>query len=118
MGPQTEDGGESVTPENRVRAQKASLERNALALADQLAQESAGRDGATPNAAAVATLEQDFQALQDFQVLVATAAANWLVFDDPAPPAPPAPSTASLRSRASDGMFGDVGGRPTDGTVH
>jgi hypothetical protein len=53
--------------------------------------------------------------LQSSQGVLA-AVANWLVFSDPAPPAPPAMTVAPIRT--SDGMFGDIGGRPTDATVH
>jgi hypothetical protein len=90
--------------ENRAKAQKAGFAQQQLQLADQLAtRESAGRQ------------EAGQSSQQDFQASVTTAAANWLVFEDPAPPAA---KVVSIWWRSSDRMFGVVGGRPADGTFH
>jgi hypothetical protein len=100
--PRTQSG---LTQENRARAQKASLEQQQHQLTDQLAtaRESAGRQ------------ETGQSSYQDLLASAMIAAADWLVFDDPAPPAPPAATLVPIRWRTSDWMFGDVGGR--HGTV-
>jgi hypothetical protein len=96
-----------VSAEPRAKAQKASLEQQQHQLADQLAtaQESAGRQ------------ETGQSSQPDVLASAMIAAVDWLVFDDPAPPAA---TVVPIRYswRTSDWMFGDVGGRPTDGTVH
>jgi hypothetical protein len=106
-----------AVPASLLQAQKASLAQQLLQLADQLAtaRESAGRQEAGQIAATATTQEQGCW-IEGFLAAAAAVAANWLVFSDPAPPVPPAATVAPIRT--SDGMFGDVGGRPTDATVH
>jgi hypothetical protein len=99
-----------------LQAQKARLVQQLHQLADQFAKrrESAGRQDAGQIPAAAATQEQGFwtglRSSQGFE-----AAAKWLVFD-PEPSVPPAATVAPVRT--SNGMFGDVAGRPTAVTVH
>jgi hypothetical protein len=98
-----------------LQAQKARHAQQLLQLADQFATtpEAAGRQEAGQIAAPAAAQGQRFwTGLQSNQALVA-AVAQLLVF---AEPAPPAATVAPIRT--SDGMFGDIGGRPTDATVH
>jgi type II secretory pathway pseudopilin PulG len=106
--PRIEDKVESgLTLENRAKAQMASLAQQQLQIADQLAtaRESAGRQ------------ETGQGSQQDVLASATTAAANWLVFDDPAPPAA---TVVPIRYswRTPDWMFGDAGGQPIAGTVH
>jgi hypothetical protein len=102
------DGPSGPTPETSAKkAEMASLAQQQRQLADQLATtcESAGRQEAGQSSE------------QDVMASATAAAANWtLVFDDDPVPAPPAATKVPIRW--SDWMFGDVGGRPTDGTVH
>jgi hypothetical protein len=116
--PRIEDKVESgLTLENRAKAQMANLAQQQLHLADQLAttRASVGRQEAGQIAAAVATQEQGLQSSPEASAT--TAAANWLIFDDPAPRAATAvPIRYSWRT--PDWMFGDAGGRPIAGTVH
>lgn len=103
-----------LAPENRAKAQKADLAQQQLQLADQLATtRAAARQKARQIATTAATQEQE-QGLQgsedDLQASVTTAAANWLIFSDPAPPAA---TVVPIRYSwaTSDWMFVDVGGR-------
>jgi hypothetical protein len=96
-------GESGLTPETRAKkAEMASLAQQQRQLADQLAttRELAGRQ------------EVGQIAATRHQASATAAAANWtLVFDDD--PVPPAATMVPIRW-----MFVDVGGRPTDGTVH
>jgi hypothetical protein len=111
----TSHPSDAAVPNPLLQAQKASLAQEQLQLADQLAstRESSGRQEAGQIAATAAAQEQGlWTGLQSIRASLA-AVANCLVFSDPAPPA----TTVAL-IRTSDGMFGDVVGRPTDATVH
>jgi hypothetical protein len=104
--PRIEGQESGLTPETRAqKAEMASLAQQQRQLADQLAttRESSGRQEAGQSSE------------QDVMASATAAAANWtLVFDDD--PVPPAATVVPIRW--SDLMFGDVGGRPTGGTVH